>query len=389
MTTAVNQNPAIPDPSPEMLQWAMGLIKPASAFTEQAQRWVAPMIPYGTVTVIVGDGGDGKSLFMTRLASDLTRGVPTIMDRAELDAANEEAPEFIRQPMKVLYISYEDPVSTMMKSRISAAGADQSLLMLADNDAGESLPRIGEPQFEALIAVCNPDILIIDPWTSAFQTSGRAKSTDRDSVNAMFTELRRLISKYNISSVIMSGNTNKGSRSATRGALDDSYGSKAISDGARSVLAIVRTGTEGEMCLEPVKSNNPFNYRYRSIIWQKDPVKRCAVYSKVSDLGYEDFRRMNVDLQNGEGKIVRARNLIMQRMQYCRDAGIRMPTGKDLKKHVWDTAQIQDSTVQAAINTLLKEGKIVSGGRGRTSRPMRFPDQTVEEAEGGADDGEE
>jgi tRNA A37 threonylcarbamoyladenosine biosynthesis protein TsaE len=52
-------------------------ITKASEITVQSIDWLwYPYIPYGKVTVLQGDAGDGKSTFILKLAAMLTRGEP-------------------------------------------------------------------------------------------------------------------------------------------------------------------------------------------------------------------------------------------------------------------------------------------------------------------------
>lgn len=67
-----------------------------------------------------------------------------------------------------------------------------------------------------------------------------------------------------------------------------------------------------------------------------------------------------------------AKSLIMQQLYYCNNNGLEMPTVKDLKLYVHETAQISIPTVQVAIARLIEEGKIRSVGRGRRNTPVKL-----------------
>ena len=52
------------------------LIQMSEIETEEVSWLWFPFIPYGKVTILQGDSGDGKSLMILKLAAMLTRGEP-------------------------------------------------------------------------------------------------------------------------------------------------------------------------------------------------------------------------------------------------------------------------------------------------------------------------
>lgn len=73
-----------------------------------------PYIPYGKVSIVQGDPGEGKTTFILRLAALLTKGEPL---------PGEEG-QNLREPINVIYQNAEDGLEDTIKPRLLEAGAD-------------------------------------------------------------------------------------------------------------------------------------------------------------------------------------------------------------------------------------------------------------------------
>ena len=88
------------------------------------ERLWYPFIPFGKVTVIQGDAGDGKSTFILKLAAMLTNGEP----KSFTDGNNLE-------PMNVIYQSTKDDADdTIVPRFISANGNTEKLLFINEKE---------------------------------------------------------------------------------------------------------------------------------------------------------------------------------------------------------------------------------------------------------------
>lgn len=84
---------------------------------EQEVEWLwYPYIPYGKLTLLEGDPGEGKSTLMIQIASLLTNG--------------KKMPDGypVRIAETVIYQCNEDDVADTIKPRLKAAGADCSII---------------------------------------------------------------------------------------------------------------------------------------------------------------------------------------------------------------------------------------------------------------------
>src|SRR5574344_1091855 len=89
-------------------------------------RWVwYPYIPYGKVTIVQGDPGEGKTSFVLALASLLTNGEP-------LPESDE-----VCNPINVIYQTAEDGLADTIKPRLLASGADCSRVLVIDDSEKE------------------------------------------------------------------------------------------------------------------------------------------------------------------------------------------------------------------------------------------------------------
>ncbi len=83
-----------------------------------------PYIPFGKITVVQGDAGDGKSTFVLNLAAMLSRGQPMPFT----DGTGQP-------PINIIYQSSEDDADdTIVPRFISAGGDPERLLFISEKE---------------------------------------------------------------------------------------------------------------------------------------------------------------------------------------------------------------------------------------------------------------
>lgn len=119
------------------------LINMETVEVEQIEWLFYPFIPFGKVTIIQGDPGEGKTTMVLQIIAKLTKGekilpgqeqATEVKDGAEMpvdsDANISESP---MEPVNVIYQTAEDGLGDTIKPRLLAAGADCSRVLVIDD----------------------------------------------------------------------------------------------------------------------------------------------------------------------------------------------------------------------------------------------------------------
>ena len=196
-----------------------------SEIQSQEVSWLwYPFIPYGKLTIIQGDPGDGKITFVLNIAAKLSRG-------EGLDSEMK-----LSEPVNVIYQSAEDGLADTVKPRLELAGADCERILVID-EKEKSLSMVDE-RLEKAIVQTKARMLILDPIQAYL--GGGMDMNRANEARDMTKKLGALAEKYQCA-IILIGHMNKaaGNKAAYRG-----MGSIDFFAVARSVLLVGRV--EGE-----------------------------------------------------------------------------------------------------------------------------------------------
>ena len=195
-----------------------------------------PYIPFGKLTVIQGDPGEGKSTFVLNLVSLLTNGRPM--------PDGYKTPK----PRVAIYQCAEDGMADTIKPRLEQAGADcEKVAYIIDDDIALTLE---DGRIASAIKETGASVFIIDPIQAFIPPDA-----DMQSATKMRSVLRKLANtaEQNNCAVILIGHMNKGSGAKT---LYRGLGSIDIAAIARSVLMISRDESRpGIRYMYPIKSS--------------------------------------------------------------------------------------------------------------------------------------
>ena len=134
----------------------------ASEITPKEVRWLwYPYIPFGKVTLLQGDPGDGKSKLMLSLAALLSKGAP--LPFADEDESGE--------PMTVIYQTTEDDADDTVVPRFNSAGGDGDRLIFIKED--EKSLTFGDDRIREAVEKYNAKLLILDEPTSGLDPVSR------------------------------------------------------------------------------------------------------------------------------------------------------------------------------------------------------------------------
>ena len=180
-----------------------------------------PYIPYGKITIIEGDPGEGKTTLVLKLAAALSMGLPLPCD---------DDKEY--EPIHIIYQTAEDGIEDTIKPRLEKAGADCSMIRVIDETDKEL--SMTDDRLEQAIIETGARLIILDPiqaYIGATVDMHRANE-----IRPVLKHLGIIAEKHNCA-IILIGHMNKasGSKSTYRG-----LGSIDIQATARSVLPVAR-----------------------------------------------------------------------------------------------------------------------------------------------------
>lgn len=202
---------------------------------EVAWLWY-PFIPYGKLTIIQGNPGDGKTTLVLNIAAKLSKGEGLDSDMK------------LTEPLAVIYQSAEDGLADTVKPRLEAAGADCENISVID-ESKKSLSMIDERLEEAIIKT-KAKLLILDPIQAYL--GGNMDMNRANEARDITKKLAALAEKYQCA-IVLVGHMNKaaGNKAAYRG-----MGSIDFFAVARSVLLVGRVeGEENIRAVVQIKNN--------------------------------------------------------------------------------------------------------------------------------------
>lgn len=180
-----------------------------------------PYIPYGKITIIEGDPGEGKTTLVLKLAAALSRGLPLPCD---------DDKEY--EPIHIIYQTAEDGIEDTIKPRLEKAGADCSMIRVIDETDKEL--SMTDDRLEQAIIETKARLIILDPIQAYI-----VATVDMHRANEIRPVLKHLgiIAEKHNCAIILIGHMNKasGNKSTYRG-----LGSIDIQVTARSVLLVAR-----------------------------------------------------------------------------------------------------------------------------------------------------
>lgn len=195
-----------------------------------------PYIPFGKITIIQGDPGDGKSTFALNLSALVSNGVNMPFSRKK------------NEPFAVVYQNNEDGKEDTICPRLKACGANlDRIAYIEETDASLTM---GDERLEKVLDETGARLLILDPIQSYF-----GNNTDMNracDIRPIMSRLSKIATRKRCA-VVLIGHMSKGKNA---NGLYRGLGSIDIPAAARSVLLISKTPDEPDQrILAHIKSN--------------------------------------------------------------------------------------------------------------------------------------
>ncbi|MCB5714534.1 AAA family ATPase [Lactonifactor longoviformis] len=195
-----------------------------------------PYIPYGKLTLIQGDPGEGKSTFIIQVISILTNGLCFPGGRDNVDSQN------------VIYQCAEDSLADTVMPRLIRSGADcEKVLFIPEDDRTLT---VDDSRIEETIVESGAKLLVLDPIQAFIP-----QDADMQNAASMRNVMRRLadVAERNECAIILIGHMNKSSSGKK---LYRGLGSIDIAAIARSVLMVSRDQENSEIrYMYPIKAS--------------------------------------------------------------------------------------------------------------------------------------
>lgn len=214
------------------------IIEPFSTIKGETVQWLDPgRIPLGTLTILDGDPGLGKTTVALDYAARVSKG---------LEMPSGEQGNLFGKPSRVLVMSAEDDPAATLQPKLAAMGADLDRVRLVrgirHDEEDDEDHRIRSVDLRDVIdvmnapAAANARLLIVDPFM-AYIPANKNAHRDQD-MRSILSPLIQLADVKGFA-ILMIRHLNKlGSDAQSVSALYRGGGSIGIAGAARSVLLV-------------------------------------------------------------------------------------------------------------------------------------------------------
>lgn len=212
------------------------LINMEQVEVEKIDWLLYPFIPFGKVTIVQGDPGEGKTTMVLQIIAKLTKGEGVL----PVDE-NTETKEKITatEPVNVIYQTAEDGLGDTIKPRLLAAGADCSRVLVIDDN--EQALTMMDARLEEAIIQTKARLVVLDPIQGFL-----GADVDMHRANEIRPLMKRMavLAEKHHCAIVLIGHMNKNSngKSSYRG-----LGSIDFQAAARSVLIVGRVKDDPEI----------------------------------------------------------------------------------------------------------------------------------------------
>lgn len=291
----------------------------------QEVEWLwYPYIPYGKVTIVQGDPGEGKTSFALALVSLLTKGQPL----PEYESGDD--------PVSVIYQTAEDGLADTIKPRLESYGADCKRVMVIDDSEFDL--TVADRRLEEAVTETGARLVVLDPMQAYLGSDVDIHRANE--VRDVFKKLCHMAERTGCA-VLLIGHMNKdkNGKSAYRG-----LGSIDFRAAARSVLVVGRAKDNPAFRVVAHDKSN-LAPEGRSIAFELG--ENCSFKWKgycdvsVSDLlsGNGTVQNKTAQMEQGLRELLKKPMKAYQVYEHAEKLGISERTVKTAKKNVGVVSQ--------------------------------------------------
>lgn len=203
----------------------------------QSVEWLwYPYIPFGKITIVQGDPGEGKTTFALNLAARVSKG----------ERFGQKEKKGV--PLSVIYQTAEDGLADTVKPRLEEAKADCSRILVIDDR--EKFLTMDDDRLEQAINATGAKLLILDPIQAYL---GSNVDINRANEARDMTKKLSQLAEDTGCAILLIGHMNKasGTKAAYRG-----IGSIDFFAVARSVLLVARVAEQENIRVVAQIKNN-------------------------------------------------------------------------------------------------------------------------------------
>ncbi len=261
-------------------------VTPLTDEVPAAEQWLWPQrVALGTLTLLVGDPGVGKSYLALDMAARVSRGALWPDEEHRAGGADPQQAPAARAPGVTFLLCAEDDYGNEVRPRLAALGADLTkITALRDEDrhqAFDLLPRL-RSFVDEIESVPDSRLWVIDPISSYL---GQVKENHDRSVRGLLNPLANLAAERRLAIVLVT-HLSKGDGKALHRVL----GSRAFGAAARNVWLVCEDADdEKRRLMVSVKHNRtapPTGLAFRleragtsncaRLRWEAEPVPASA-----------------------------------------------------------------------------------------------------------------